>query len=302
MKKLSYAAFCFVVGMAFGCIPVEYAIITDNDQTNGDSSNGGTGDGAPVNTNGKAHIRETTQFAAAFPDGTYYENISFIDQKPDGTATLTTYGNTTPPGGDPNSLSIFHDDLYCNPDWNGCSVYTSQDNNDCIYLDGVGNSVNCFDGQHNGNCGSLVLLLASDRYYGSECGRNRLRLEDRLTVLASGRLRERAGVMGLVYNLNASNFNIVLDNNRGTSTNLPVRGNMQFRVSGGNRRVGILDASNPLFGSMGRQYATWLGQNGTGTTTVTACYLGICKDTRIAGNVGGPSSPSRILANVNRLY
>jgi hypothetical protein len=301
MKKLLYLGFCLVLAMAFGCAYTEYAIITDNDQTNSDSSNGGSGDGTPVNTNGKAHLQETTQIAVGFADGSYQETISFIDQKMDGTATLTTYSNNTPPGGGPNSLSFFHDDLYCNPDWNGCSIYTSQDNNDCIYLDGVGNTANCFDGSYNGACGTLALLLASSRYYAGECGRGRITLQQQLELAAAGQLRERAGVMGLLYNLNASNFNITLDNNQGVRTNLPMRGNLQFWMAGGNRRVATLDMSNPLFASVGRQYASWLGQNGTGTTTVTACYLGVCKDTRIAGLVG-PSNPSRILANVNRLY
>ena len=87
MKKLIYVAFCLVLAMGVGCAITNYDVITDNDQ--------GSGSGAPnsvVNTNGKAKITPSAQIATSYSDGND-ELFSMIDQKGDGTATITTYNN-----------------------------------------------------------------------------------------------------------------------------------------------------------------------------------------------------------------
>jgi hypothetical protein len=152
MKKLSYLAFCLVLVAGFGCAITNYGTITDNNQAQA----GPQGVQPVINTAGKAHIMETSQIATIWSDGTD-EFINFVDQKADGTATLTTYNNFST-GSEP----IFHDDLYCNTAWNGCSIFTAPDDNDS----------NIFDGTTNLNCSgarSLSILLSTGRYYG-ECG------------------------------------------------------------------------------------------------------------------------------------
>lgn len=280
MKKLFYLGFCLVLVMAFGCAITDYGTITDNDQTQNGQGNG------TINTNGKAHILESSQVATIWSDGSD-ELFSFIDQKGDGTATLTTYNNFSS-GSDPT----FHDDFYCNPDWQGCSIFTAQDDNDGNLFDGVGNT-NCFGWR------SISVLLSSGRYYG-ECGRQRLSLEDKLNFAALGELRQKYGHMGLLYNLNSSNTSLFLDNGQGSVAQLPLRGNAEFWMSG-ERNVASLDLTNPLMGQFGRAYANWLADNGTGQTTATLCVSGVCADFVIAGNTG-PSTPHRINANVNAHY
>ena len=81
MRKALYSAFCCVLLFGGGCHISNYGIITDNNQSNG--SGGGI-----VNTTGKAHIKESSQVASIWPDGSD-EMINFVDQMSDGTATLT---------------------------------------------------------------------------------------------------------------------------------------------------------------------------------------------------------------------
>ena len=55
MKKLFYLGFCVMLSLGVGCAITNYELITDNDQVSN-----GQGSGV-VNTNGKAHIRESSQ-------------------------------------------------------------------------------------------------------------------------------------------------------------------------------------------------------------------------------------------------
>lgn len=278
MKKLLYLGFCVALAMAFGCAITNYGTIVDNDQGNGSSS-------GVISTNGKAHITESSQIGTLVGDGVE-ELINFVDQKGDGTAKLTTYNNFSSFG----AASTFHDDFYCNPDWNGCAVFTAPDNNDG----------NIFDGVENEACGeSLSVLLSTGRYYG-ECGRSKVALRDRLTLLGEGELQARFGEMGLFYNLNATNTSVWLDNNQGVVSPLNVRGSMGLWVSG-ERKVGILDATNPLVATTLRSYANWLSENGSDHTTVNLCLHGVCTNFEIGGNTG-VSNASRILNNVNNYW
>ena len=128
MKFIIYGTFCFCLVVGFGCAITDYDIITDNDQGSGSDPAQGI-----VNTSGKAKIVPSVQVATMFSDGTD-ETFSMIDQKADGTATITTYNNYSTGDG-----AVFHDDLYCNPDWNGCSILTAPDNNDGNLFDGMRN-------------------------------------------------------------------------------------------------------------------------------------------------------------------
>ncbi len=285
MKKLLYLSFCLVLALAFGCAITQYSVITDNDQN--DSPKAG---GAPTNTNGKAHLRESSQVAFGYDDGTD-ELFSFVDQKANGDRTISTYNNHSGNAGQP----VFHSDLYCNPDWAGCAVWTSADLESDPRPD--------FDGTANTNClgfRSLSVLLSSSRYYG-ECGRARLSFEDRLALLGEGALRNKFGRIGLLYNLNAGNFSIQLDNNQGVVTNLAMRGNAEFWMAGDNSNVAFMDLSNPLLGTVGRAYAGYLAEYGAEQTTATLCYSSICADFDIAGN-SGASTPARVMANMNLHY
>jgi hypothetical protein len=229
MKKGLYSAFLATLLVGFGCAITDYGVITDNDQSNGQ--------GGIVNTQGKAHIRETSQIATIWPDGTD-ELFTFIDQSADSTATLTTYNNFST-GGEPT----FHDDLYCNPDWSGCSIFSAMDNNDA----------NLFDGRSNANCSgarSLSLLLGTGRYYG-ECGRSnaRISVEDKVTLLHSAVKAERFGITGLVWNANGANTVVTARNlETGATYFVPLVGVgvEHFFADHGNRAITSLD--DPMLG------------------------------------------------------
>ncbi len=291
MRTLAHLCFCVAVALGLGCI-TDYPVITDNDQDHdtGSSLGGGGNAPLPVNTNGRAHIRESSQTALLYEDGTD-ELFSFVDQKANGDQTLLTYNNHSGLAGQPT----FHSDLYCNPDWQGCAIWTAPNPND------PGDQP--FDGTPNENClgfRSLSILVATGRYYG-ECGRTRLALEDRLALLGQGKLTRRLGRIGLIYDLDATNFSIALDNNAGTVTSLPFRGDARVWYGGGPDPRATVDLTNPLLGTVGRSYANWLAEHGTDHTTATLCYAGICAPFEIAGNQG-PSTPERVMANMNLHY
>ena len=137
-----------------------------------------------------------------------------VDQKADGTATITTYNNFSTGDG-----AIFKDDLYCNPDWNGCSIFTAPDDNDEFL----------FDGRMNANCSgarSLSFLLSTERYYG-ECGRlalgNKVSLGDKMAWLNSFELGKIGSREALIKGLSSRNTNITLTKN-GENINVPIFG------------------------------------------------------------------------------
>ena len=231
MRKALYSAFCFLLAAGFGCHISNYGIITDNNQSNG--SGGGI-----VNTTGKALIKESSQVVSIWPDGTD-ETINFVDQMSDGTATLTTYNNFST-GSEPT----FHDDLYCNPDWEGCSARTSPYNN----------VANLFDQRFNFNCSgarSICITLSTGRYYG-ECGRNnaRLTIDEKIAALGSAIPSQRFGRLGLLWRLNGRNTSITARNlETGQSYFVPLFGAEieQFMSERGNVAFTRLD--HPMLGS-----------------------------------------------------
>ena len=271
MRKLFYLAFCVVLAMGVGCAITAYDTITDNDQGNGGSS--GT-----INTSGKAHIIEGIQIATIWSDGND-ELFTMVNQSSNGDRSLTTYNNFSTSAG-----PTFHDDLYCNPDWNGCSVFTAPDP-----------AGGLFDGTPNFNCSgarSLQVLLSTGRYYG-ECGRMRLPLADRLNLLNLGRIGVKYGKEGLFYDLTRNSFSLWLDNNSGIRTMVPITGSAQLFASPDDS-TGAVDLTNSLLAPMGRYIANWVEQNSTEVTTAETCYMGVCWSYQI-DTLGS----DRILANVN---
>lgn len=281
MKKALYLGFCLVLAMGVGCAITNYDLITDNDQV----SNGqGTG---VVNTNGKALIM-SAQVATTWADGSD-ELFSMVDQKSNGDRTLTTYNNFST-GDDP----IFRDDLYCNPDWSGCAIATAPDPE-------VGDADD-FDASFNTNClgyRSLSVLLSTTRYYG-ECGRAKMALSDRLSLANMGRLATVMGKEGLMYDLNRNNTTIVVDNNAGVSTSLPITGDYSVFVAGtGSTRQISVDLTNPLGANVGRAFSDFLRNYGTNQTDVTLTYNGISMTYEVGGET---LNASNVLGFVNRKF
>ena len=272
MKKVFYLACCIALVMSVGCAITNYDLITDNDQVAN-----GQGSGV-VNTNGKAKITPSSQVATTYPDGSD-ELFSMVDQKANGDRTITTYN-------DP----LFHDDLYCNPDWSGCAVVTADDPQS--------GDTDIFDYSANANCRgyrSLSLLLSTGRYYG-ECGRANISVSDRIGLMNMGTIGVQDGQEGLLYNLGRNNFSVKLDNNAGVVTSLPVIGDANVFVNVGTRQLSV-DATNRLLANMGRSLADFSRNYGTGTTTITMTLNGISK----SFTVGGLDADT-ITMNVNRTF
>ena len=125
-KLLTFGfGFAFAVSMltGFGCALTNYELITDNDQGQSGPKGKGHGHnngGGVVDTAGNSYVRQSSQAATTYPDGT--DNlIWFVDQKKNGDRKLSTVNYFTTQG------SAFKDDLYCSPDWGGCKVSTSND-------------------------------------------------------------------------------------------------------------------------------------------------------------------------------
>jgi len=213
MRKVFYLGFCLVLVMGVGCAITDYQLITDNDQIITHQYANAT-----VNTNGKAHIR-SFQIALIFGDGAD-EIINFVDQKTNGDRTMTTYNNFSTFGG---PGPTFHDDLYCNPDWQGCAIWTAHDPPGGFDRAGLG--YGAFDGRMNANCNgarSIIYLVATTRasrgyYNDGECGRAQHGLAEYTQLLNMGELGEYAGRPGLWYFLDSSNTNYSIN-----GVNIPV--------------------------------------------------------------------------------
>lgn len=286
MKKLFYLGFCVVLSLGVGCAITNYSLITDNDQV-------GNGQGSGVvSTSGKAHIIESSQVATIWPDGTD-EFIWFVDQKANGDRTLSTYNNFSS-GSDP----IFHDDFYCNPDWQGCAITTAPDPE-------VGDN-DIFDYTYNANCRgwrSISVLLGTSRYYG-ECGRANMSLEDRISLVNMGRIGNQYGMTGLFYDLNNLNTTVKLNNFAGFETTVPVTANVSlFTTIQGSRRA-TLDLTHPGLRAMGNYYADFLDQDATNRTEVTVVYNGISFSKEISGRIADrpATQPSRVRELMNRSF
>ena len=238
MKKLLTFGFGFAFAASmlagFGCALTNYELITDNDS------------GGVVNTAGNAYVKQSSQVATTYPDGS--DNlIWYVDQKANGDRTLSTVNFFTT-----GSASLFKDDLYCSPDWAGCKVSVSQDPE-------VGD-VDDYDYAANWHCSgarSLSLLVSTTRYYG-ECGRTRT--TDRATkmlALANDMTPvQYNGATWLRGNLSALNTSMVLNNHNGSVYALPMTSQIGVTANFATRRM-ILDMSNPNNRNLAQNAINW---------------------------------------------
>ena len=280
MRRILCLGSIFLMG--FGCAITNYHTITDNDQVDNGNCNAGQSP-CIVNTNGKAHIIETQRWGFGFGNGEVEEWINFVDQKANGDRTLTAYGNsTTLFPGISKPQSTFHDDQYCNPDWNGCSAWTADDPS-------VGDTSR-FDGRGNESCvlsPLLKFLAAPDRL--SECGRSgytRMDIPSEIEFLRLGRYGEFAGEKGLFYDFNQSNLTMILN---GDLVKI-YPGSVFYSPRTG---ITFADLSNPLiahtFNDMGRFL-----DKGTIIEDVTVVYNGITLFTGQGGVAKVIAHPSRM--------
>jgi hypothetical protein len=222
MKKVLYAAFCLVLVMGVGCVITNYPIITDEEQGN----NNGWEDGI-VNTNGKAHIIDKTQVASLGDNG-WSSQFSFIDQKADGSSTIYNYKEA----GNATSTEAFHDDLYCNPDWNGCAVWTA-DNAGVSFASTI--NLSCEEG-----VGWLKVSVGA-RY--GECGKSVFlpkTLPEQISLLNMGQYGDFQGMNGLFYNFGMANTTLLVNNQ------LVNLGQGELFISPRDRKA-TLDISDPMF-------------------------------------------------------
>lgn len=252
MKKLFYLGFALVLAAGVGCAITDYPIITDNDQGLGDG-------GGIVNTNGKAHLI-TSQVATLWPDGAD-ELFSQVDQKVNGDQTITTYNNYS------TMYPIFHDDLYCNPDWQGCAIVTAPN-------PAVGDA-DPFDYSWNQSCGgsrSLSLLVSyGARSYG-ECGRAAWTYAQKLQVLNA---MNQAADGTLFGTINATNFSMVLSGANG-SVNVPVISSANYRLLQGRK---LLVDTNATLGSNLTAFANAAKQaSNDGRVTLSVSLYGVTRD------------------------
>jgi len=256
MKKLFYLGLCALLTTGVGCALTNYELITDNDQV----SNGqGTG---VVNTNGKALVRQSSQVALTWPDGS--DNaVWFVDQAANGDRTLTTYNNFST-GSEP----IFPDDLYCSPDRQGCAIVSASDPE-------VGD-VDIYDYSYNPNCAgarSVYYLLGTTRYYG-ECGRA-LSLTDRLSFLNQGRMIAKNGVASLQWAMTPMNTTVTMNNLAGVQQLLPMAGSFSITMTPNGTRTTSIDLSNPMNKVLMNSAADFMTNYGSQVNEVSFVFNGI---------------------------
>ncbi len=282
MRKVLYAAFCLLLAVGTGCALTDYPVITDKD-------GGEPLPGHIVNTNGKTHVKEFTTMYAVDTGQGWFSNHWFVDQKADGTHTSIT---TQLAGPYATSDLAFVDEKYCSPDNIGLGqalAWTASDP--------PGGTPSCaFDGSPGPAASNLFFLYCGIRYYG-ECGRDELSTADMLQVANMGRVGSSMGMEGLFLDFNAKNLTVVIDNNAGYVSTIPVRGSATSFYSN-SHKAGWLDITNPLIGSSGRAYADFLANHGTGGMKATVIYNGIGRTVDFAA-VGGAA---KVLQGVNRSF
>jgi hypothetical protein len=285
MKKLLLLAFCISVLALYGCAVVDSHPYYDLDQTSNNYANEPPWPPTPwelVKTDGKAHMHEAIGIMSCFPDHCE-EVIWFFDQNPaNGTIKLFNYINMEPA----SPAYTWHDDFYCNPDWNGCSWVTATRPLD--YYDQY------YPFTANWNCSDLTggYLFAAWSYPG--CGRD-LPLEDKISLLNMGEMGELNGNTGLWFNLNKTNFSVTLENQFGQAWNVPILTDIPFWIDP-TARKSYMDRTNPLFANMMMWYADWLDTGATAGTTVTLTFNGISDTFTIAGTSGFSSDAYRTAA------
>ncbi len=278
MKKALYAVCCLLLVAGTGCALTDYADITDAYPP---------GSGGPINTQSKAHVIDPFQTAVNLGAG-WFAHTWFVDQTAGGDRSIVTVfqGPTAIP------TDVFHNDMYCNPDWGGCAAWAAND-------PPGGNGSCAFDGRWNIPCQGdhlYYLICYYTRYYG-ECGRDRLTTAEKIEFMNMGRLGTSMGMEGLFYDMSAKNFTIAVDNNAGVTATVPVRGNVPVFLSpqGGKATV---DLTNPLLASSFRNWADYLAKFETGHMTATLTYNGITKVVNFA-TVGGAS---QVQKRINKYY
>jgi hypothetical protein len=226
MKKLLYLAFCLTAALSLGCVTIVYPTITDN-----------AGNGQFVtNTNGKAHLIETSQ-SGGIVGAKAYEHVAFVDQAANGSQKITDYDMEINA-----ATSNFHSDTYCNPDWTGCAWFTNNytpPGSCTFYGPGANFNLNCLQF-------SVLGVCFSSR--PGECGRS---LETRgMKHLQASEIANliNMGIEGsntLRYNLNAANTHITLQNPQGSVTSLRLAGNTEVTM---NLAKGFMnmDMSSPM--------------------------------------------------------
>ena len=203
MKKSLYLAFIAALALSMGCIVTGYPLITDRTVADGFFI---------VNTNGKAMINEYSHVASVYPDGRREETFAMIDQKFDGSATITSYAQV---GYDPSG---FIGDTYCNPEWNGCAMATAP------------NGGSLWDYTYNINCDGIfsVQYLYSYDVRPGECGRGMMQDPSLLNAI-TGSFVDLGDAWGL--NLNRSNTRLIGRDDQGHSFEMPLFGNTQLAWS-----------------------------------------------------------------------
>ncbi len=280
----SSVGLCFVVTLlacSGGCHISNYGLITDNNQTSA-----GGGPGEIRNTRGQAKLVHSTQWAYLMADGAH-EALNYIRQNADGSQTLTSHDNLSVEG-----EATFSDDLYCSPERDSCATRRSFDK------DPTDPDENPFNTRVLADCpaaNTLCKSLSTVRYYG-ECGRTgTLSLQDRLSLWNMGTLVDVGGAEALHFEADRSSLSVMLENDHGLRTSLPISGEIQgwARMAGASK--GVVDSTNPLLGHVARSYAAWVHQHGTEMTRVTGCYRGICREWRVAGVYEeGPDTPDTV--------
>lgn len=234
MKKLFYLAFCLTAALSLGCVTIVYPTITDND-----------GSGVSVvNTNGKAHIIESSQTSSSV-GGKRFEHVAFVDQAAGGSQKLTDYDLELAAGS-----SNFHSDTYCNPDWTGCAWFTNNYTppGDCTFY-GAGSKLNL-------NCLQFSVLGVCFSSRPGECGRavrtvKNLRGSEISSLIGMG----VENGTNLTFNFNANTAHITLQNPQGSVSTMKLAGNTEATL---NLNKGLLkvDMSSPTYAVNVRKLAS----------------------------------------------
>lgn len=264
MKKLFYLAFCLAVAACLGCTALTYPCITDVGCDNNQSN-------FMVNTNGKAHVEETTHVSVN-TGAKEFEHVAFIDQSAGGNQNLTTYECAHAAGS-----SNFHSDTYCNPDWTGCAWltnnYACSPAPPCSFgAAGVSINYNCLDI-------SAVGLCYSSRI--EECGRSYKTYRGMTATEWVSLLNSMTETpTGVSFNLNGANTGLTMRWDNGAVAGFKLGGNYFVDLNTRKARAEVNLGPNHFSSTIPR-FASLLNANGT-NFVMTTSWGGVTRDINVS--------------------
>jgi len=276
MRKYIFLAFVLLIALNLGCVLVTITYPTMSDNT------GTSGPIPSVNTQGKAHIVETSQTIDTTPNGDNAELVTFIDQDSKGIHHLSSYQIIST--GDP--ATHFHSDTYCNPDWSGCSFLTETYDSALVTPGNIAAICNwaSLGTRFNFNCVDIGFTGLCTTYRNQECGRGfgaQYGAQNVHDLIALAQTTEVGGMEALLFHMNGNNTQLTFSAGS-QSLQFTPKGDVAMRAVPALHAL-LVDGTHPAMANNLRKVADQLRTLDSPIVQVCGEYEGISRCANMSG-------------------